>query len=233
MNIKTLAIAAAMTLTSFAANAATLKVVYTGTVTSSYVDGQDLFGVGSFGSDVMNGLAFTATYIYDTDIGYAQGSATSPQLYGYGATSPVLSAVLTINGVSVGSNTPSYGTVYRQGGHAGDTTDVVTQFQKDEISYYAPGTYFHLYMGGLVSDDDLTLDLDGSFDAASTGSYSNFQMYSYDPASYTYPYSLRASFDTTNVTVSAVPIPASLPLLAAALGGFGIITRRRKKAKRT
>lgn len=46
----------------------------------------------------------------------------------------------------------------------------------------------------------------------------------------TFPTSGSGGWDIAAVRVSAVPVPAALPLLAAGLGAFGFIARRKRKA---
>jgi len=44
--------------------------------------------------------------------------------------------------------------------------------------------------------------------------------------------STDTAFELDNVAISAVPVPAALPLFGAALAGFGALSRRRAKAQR-
>src|SRR5262245_13619151 len=98
---------AALVAFSLPASAGTMKAVYTGTVSGSY-DQTNEFGLGT-GTGVLDGQAFTATFIYDPATPgalhptYDDGDYGEKHLYGgpaYGVPSPVTSAVLTIGGVS-------------------------------------------------------------------------------------------------------------------------------------
>ena len=78
------------------ASAAIMDVTYTGTVNS----GIDTLGV--FGGGSLVGLSWVATYTFDTSLGYLNSSSSKNDVYGgskFGTTSPVLSSMITINGV--------------------------------------------------------------------------------------------------------------------------------------
>lgn len=103
-------------------------------------------------------------------------------------------------------------------------------------------------LGGLVGLDDFgEIRLNGNliFSDYSGNNYSAMQSYGTTNSSFftagtntlsffvnnagLYPAGLRATV-TVSADVSAVPVPAALPLLVASLGGFGFIGRRKKKA---
>lgn len=236
MNIQAIAIAAAITLTGFSANAATMQTVYTGTVSNSYTNGEDFFGIAA-ATGALDNQTFTATFVYDTSLGYAQGTAATPQLYGYGSNSPMLSAILTINGFDVSFSTGNYGTEFR--GEYSNATRAGSTAQHDSYSA-ATGltTVSNLYFDVSAAVGAIPADLEATFDVAATGT-SYFELYDINYATYQYPRYLQGALNTTHVTVtefiaaapSAVPLPASLPLLAIAMGGFGFMGRRRAKNK--
>jgi hypothetical protein len=96
------AIAATTLCLSSPAWGATITAVYTGTVDQ----GVDVSGTfGTAGAD-LTGLAYSATYVFDSSLGVTQGGS----LFGgppWGVSSPALSASMTINGQTFSSNGPS------------------------------------------------------------------------------------------------------------------------------
>jgi hypothetical protein len=73
--IKTLVLAAGFGATALSAQAATIQAVYTSVIT--YAEGTTLGGNGVFAGDT-----FSATYIYDTDLGTRSTGATYDYLLG-------------------------------------------------------------------------------------------------------------------------------------------------------
>jgi hypothetical protein len=85
------------------ASAAIMDVTYTGTVTSGGL-GSGIDWLGFFGTAGANllGKSWVATYTFDTSLGYLNSSSSKNDVYGgskFGTTSPVLSSMITINGV--------------------------------------------------------------------------------------------------------------------------------------
>src|ERR1700687_869903 len=100
MNIKLVSIVAGVAMLGGVsqASAAIMDVTYTGTV----YQGTDTLGV--FGGGSLVGLSWVATYTYDTSLGYRDTTTNHDNVWGgpyYGSTStsPVLSSMITINGV--------------------------------------------------------------------------------------------------------------------------------------
>jgi hypothetical protein len=100
MNIKLVSVIAGVAMLGGVsqASAAIMDVTYTGTV----YQGTDTLGV--FGGGSLVGLSWVATYTYDTSLGYRDTTTNHDNVWGgpyYGSTStsPVLSSMITINGV--------------------------------------------------------------------------------------------------------------------------------------
>lgn len=115
--------AAAMAFAVTPAKAALIDVTWTGTVSSGDVGTAGAFGIqDQFSGNELAGQAFTATYRFDTTVGSLVTTATSADLRGgsqFGAgtfASPVVSATLTINGVTVSFGSDLFGGYSRQGG---------------------------------------------------------------------------------------------------------------------
>jgi hypothetical protein len=101
MRLAALALGLALaTVVSGAASAVTMTATYKGTVSSSW-DQANLFGAGT-DLGALNGLAFTARFVYDTATpgSIRETTPTSDTIYGgsdVGVSSPMRSSSLTIN----------------------------------------------------------------------------------------------------------------------------------------
>jgi hypothetical protein len=105
MNIKLVSVVAGVAMLGGVsqASAAIMDVTYTGTVTSGGL-GSGIDWLGFFGTAGANliGSSWVATYTSDTSLGYLISSSSKNDVYGgskFGTTSPVLSSMITINGV--------------------------------------------------------------------------------------------------------------------------------------
>ncbi len=100
MRLKALLTIAALTLGAGASAARTIDVTYSGTIRSGQ-DSRDYFGTGR--TD-LGGLGYVAHFVYDTALGLRHADGTSVgQIVGgnlFGATSPLVSMVVTIGSVT-------------------------------------------------------------------------------------------------------------------------------------
>ena len=214
------------------AHAATVTITYEGTVTSSS-GSTDMFGGGD-----LTGKSWVATYVFDTNAGYASGLPSSPTTnfaYGgsyYGNSSPLLSNSLTIGGTynyTITSTTADWIYGYNCGG------SYFSQQDHFAANYSAD---FDNYLHNIVSND--TGALPATIDAPfiyliQPEDYQDayFQLYSkFGPST-----AIQARLFKLTETVESVsalietPLPATFPLFAAGLAGFGLIGWRRRKRK--
>ena len=143
-----------------ASGAATMQAIYTGTVSGSY-DMTGLFGRAPGAS--LDGLAFSLTYTYDTSLGLRYTSATSDEIYGgagYGAPSPIFSAVLNIGGVAKVIFGTTYSFARQFDGFGYDYLDHYQQEDTYDPVLGGPSTYA---FGSLYAD---TLDVSAVAPAA-------------------------------------------------------------------
>src|ERR1700687_307532 len=115
MNIKLVSVVAGVAMLGGVsqASAAIMDVTYTGRVSQ----GTDTLGV--FGGESLVGLSWVATYTFDTSLGYIFSSPFGNYNYAYGGSayaaghpSPVLSSMITINGVGRAVDGSYYGRDY-------------------------------------------------------------------------------------------------------------------------
>lgn len=237
-----LTLAAAMSVAALTAEAATMKATWTGTVSSSYVEGGDF---GAAGSE-LDGQSFVLTYVFDTDFGarytvpggldYVYGG--NYYYYYYDQPSPVLSTTLTIGGQArevLQGSSGDYGYVHvNDDSYYGyDQYYVQSSYSASEPdgSYESSYVYSYVYQYAEFIGAD---NLEQEFSLDSFGGayfYGYFSLYRYDATTGAYSSSYGyLTPETLTVSVAAVPLPASGLALVAALGGLVVIRRRRKLA---
>src|SRR6202158_901486 len=113
MNIKLVSVVAGLVMLGGAsqASAAIMDVTYTGTVSS----GIDTLGIFGAAGANLAGSSWVATYTFDTSLGHSYSSSNYNEIYGgsfYNNTSPVLSSMVTINGVGQAVGGSYAGVVY-------------------------------------------------------------------------------------------------------------------------
>lgn len=221
-----------------ASGAATMQAIYTGTVSGSY-DMTGLFGRAPGAS--LDGLAFSLTYTYDTSLGLRYTSATSDEIYGgagYGAPSPIFSAVLNIGGVAK----VIFGTTYsfaRQ--FDGFGYDYLDHYQQEDTYDPQSGAFSQNYVHqwGYDYGDALPINLDLPFSLsglASTGQFAGaFGFFSYDPvlggpSTYAFGSLYADTLDVSAVAPAAVPLPAGAGLVVTALAALRGLRSRRARA---
>ena len=233
---KAICVAAAIGLTGIPAQAAVMQAAYTGTVTSAY-DETGVFGASD--PSALDGLAYTLTYIYDTALGIRTTNANSDLVEGgsYNATiSPMLSAILTINGSSVSFSSAYVGQAHIYSASYGGTgTQHVAYLQGWSDSTISTWISDSVYVYGdwldlRTPDLDLPVTL-GSTRNVNPGYFAVYHddIYSGGLEENAYGYLSVSSLKITSVSQpSPVPLPAALPLLAVALAGItGLRLRRR------
>lgn len=188
--------------------AATITTTVTGSFSSGF-DFFDFFGLGA-GAD-LTGQAFEVVTVVDTDAGQNKISIPGSLDQQYGG----ISAVLTINGndVSWGGSFPFTFAQATIGGY------LFTAGVPTNSNYNGP---LDLNFTGPITPSLASLqniDCAGSYVCAGNFTISDTVNMSF------------GTFDISNVTMTATPIPAALPLFISALGGIGFLGYRRKMAR--
>ena len=210
-----------------------VRVTYTGTVIDA-LDQNGLFG--SAGGSLVGG-SWTATYVFDTTLGLTFMSPTYNYAtggWGSNTVSAGLSAVVTINGISVAVPTPYLMSRIEGDGQNQNNTRIVqnalvmwSQVSGDITTNYR--------FQNAVYNPDLTLPTTISTPFTYTlhpGDYSlaYFDLHSYDGTTQTYFSQTAITAVLSAETLEIVtPLPGALPLLATGLGFVGLIGWRRKR----
>jgi hypothetical protein len=231
------------------AQALPMKAVWTGTV-GGIIDGTrgdvndptHVFGGDS--RDALTGATFTFTEIFDPDT-LGSKRNTTPTLdevgggsvYYLNAPSPILSSMLEINGHTETFDGNYRGAVSFQS--IPNSNDVYTV--SDHYFFYGNGdgdtsTIFLIGYALAGVPNNLNTPYSLVFDRPGNGGYFEFNHYVNAATSYYTKFS-RGSLNPASVTfsnvnvVSAVPIPAALPLLATGLGAMGVFASRKRRSK--
>jgi hypothetical protein len=212
------------------AYAVPMKAVFTGTVSNSS-DQTNVFGTG--GSN-LNGLAYSMTFFYDPSmVGVGRSTTGSYDqayggtLYGSGLLDPVSSALLTINGHAETVLGSYFGSVYNYGNYY--AARQVLDYSDNGINYIYREFYNEVY----DFSNGLPIDLETPFSVNILNGGGQFYFYNYDYALGQYTTASVGSLTPESLTVtrvSAVPLPAALPLFVAGLGGLALMRRRKSRA---
>ena len=223
MNIKFVSVVAGVAMLGGVsqASAAIMDVTYTGTVYS----GTDTLGV--FGGGSLVGLSWVATYTFDTSLGHSYSSSNYNEVYGgsasaYGNTSPVLSSMVTINGVGQAVGGSSAGVVYGVNNGSFSKQYHTAEYHSSGHTEYLEN-YISNYNGSLPAS--ITTPFTHTVDAKDStfGYYYLTNGTGYD--------SISANLATLTVSehVGAVPEPSTWVMMLLRFAGVGFAAYRKKK----
>jgi hypothetical protein len=211
------------------ASATIVNVVYKGVVTSGY----DF--LGSFGPALgdLTGYDYKASYVFDTMKGISFSDSFLNAVGGgslFGSTSPVISAIVTINGysVSVGGALHGYIVGYNNGN------------SNYQAHYASEFKYSNDVNDILIINDKLInrIDGNGALQKSIYGPFvyhvlssdiANGEVYIFHGDVYAYAYAKLTSLTVSPVSTAA-PEPSTWAMMLLGFGGLGFAGYRRAKA---
>jgi hypothetical protein len=226
MNIKLVSVIAGVAMLGGVSQAAAaiMDVTYTGTVSS----GTDYLGVFGTAGANLTGSSWVATYTYDTSLGYLSSSSSLYQLYGgsayyYAPTSPVLSSMVTINGVGKAVDASYSGQVY-----GSNNGSVSQQFHTAENS--SSGQFEKLNNGIYNYNGSLPASITTPFTHTVNSSDAYHLGYYNSKNGTVYDY-ISANLETLTVSehVAAVPEPSTWAMMLLGFAGVSFAAYRKKK----
>lgn len=207
----------------------TIYAVFKGKVGYGY-DYDNLFGTS--GANLAEEYAFTAAFVFDSTISpttyhstpiasYLQGGTE----YAGGTVTPLVTAVIYINGYSQTFNGDYWGTVlaYDEGGATGHTEYVPAAYDSNVRFLTMPVSNNLGDASGLGPSIFTSFNHTIGKDDDAIGSFSD----GVGEFLYLWPETLSVV-----VTPSATPLPAALPLFASGVGGLAWMQRRRRRVLR-
>ena len=224
-----------MTKISFAATAAigaalvaaapAAAIVKIATYTGIVVYGYDLTGEFGTPNTDLAGANWTATFTYDKTLGgYQYSDLTADDSQGgtsVGTGSPILSATITINGVTKTGAGQTLGKAYTS------STPAVAHLSDDSLDDAAAYLQHYIYAFGYPAGAPASLDQNFG-PAASSNGYGYVNWIRYDKVAGSYLEYAYAYLGSDSVySVSDVPEPASWALMIGGFGMVGAALRRR------
>ena len=232
MKFKVLAVVLALAAQTAGARAAIMEMLYQGTVRNT-IDYSGMFGAG-IGAGVLDGKAFSASFLYDSDTGLTATNATQNDLYGgtaYGAASPFVSGVMTINGISIALQVKQRFIATHTSASYGSSAFVLAE------KLGVTGSPVHSFIDITVNAAAGAIPLGfgtpyAATPVTSTGAFSFFQG---NPFASGFLYRADGQITVSSVLVrqyvpAAVPLPATGVMLLGAIAGIAAL-RRRGQAK--
>jgi hypothetical protein len=223
MNIKLVAVVAGVAMLGGVSQASAdiMDVTYTGTVYS----GTDTLGV--FGGGSLVGLSWVATYTFDTSLGYTLSSSIQNYAYGgaflAGYPSPVLSSMITINGVGRAVDGSYHGEIYAYNvGYSSEHEHYAQNYSSVQTEYL---------QNYIVSENgSLPVSITTPFTHTVDANDHAFALYSLWNG--TSAEDIYANLATLTVSdhVAAVPEPATWAMMLLGFAGVGFAAYRKRKA---
>ena len=212
MRLGLLSAAALLCVGVTSASADIVTLTYTGTVA-----GTDYAGYfGPPGADLTN-AAFTAVYVFDTDIGI-HGSGIPFTTYAYGLPTPAISAKLNINGQTFTTNGSYFSELYIQSSTLGN-------FQAFAEVVSGGGPYYPYLYNNVVTNDP---NAPSPTSLTSPFTYT-FQENGVNDGFFWDGVDERLMLYTGTVTLShAVPEPSTWAMMILGFVGVGLLACRRK-----
>jgi hypothetical protein len=225
MNIKLVSVVAGVAMLGGVsqASAAIMDVTYTGTVYSGY----DTFGFFGIAGASLVGSSWVATYTFDTLSSPSTSYSSSSQNYVYGGsqygnTSPVLSSMITINGVgkAVDGSYLGYDLGYNYG-------SMSQQYHHAENQSFGHQEYLENYF----LDYNLSLPASITTPFTHTFDYDRGASGTYYLSNGTGSETIFAQLATLTVSehVGAVPEPSTWAMMLLGFAGVGFAAYRKRK----
>ena len=219
MNTRKIFLAALLSASVLGGVAQTAQAGYlvTGTITATILNGDDSANIFGLHGASMSGQTMVLNYRYDTDL-MSSSTAAGSASYSYtGTTTGIITASLTINGITLTTDGYSVGgTSFVQATNSGGGTNYVLSFLGSGNKLIGPQNFGS---NGNVTATTLTTPLSGLL-AAGGGMYINAG-FGFDIVNFINP--------TETGTSTPAPEPASIAVMATSLLGLGWIRRRRAK----
>jgi hypothetical protein len=232
MNVKLVSVVAGVAMLGGVsqASAAIMDVTYTGTVGSGISGSYGIDTLGVFGTAGANltGSSWVATYTFDTSLGDPYSSSNYNYVHGgsnYGAAypSPVLSSMITINGVGRAVDGSYIGEIsgYNSGGFS-EQYHIAYDYSSGHQEYLQ--NYIYNYIGSLPAS--ITTPFTHTVDANDTEFIGKYYLANGAASETIYAY-----ITTLTVTehVAAVPEPSTWAMMILGFAGVGFAAYRKKK----
>jgi hypothetical protein len=232
--MKTTTIAFVLALACGTASAAPMKAVFTATVFDSF-NYTNEFGV--FGVSGLDGLTATIEFIYDPATSGANRLTTATLDYVYGGTSVGLPSPMAMSGIAIGGVTKVFSPLNNSqiGSYGGATPNMIYGGVKDETvvdEYWSTQYTSYIYTEAYGSEFGAGLDTPIAATIPGAGSLGSFWFFTCAASTTTqenfcteHVEGQLAIGEVTVTSVSAVPLPASMPILVTALAALAALTR--------
>lgn len=219
-----------------------VRLDWTGTILFGGNDNLNLFGLQNID---LTGRAYTASYVYDTSVNFVENLTDSTQSVSGGTffnpfrPSPLVSASITVNGITVAVGGSFFSTYFTQSGLgvSGILTDAIADANLDQGSF--PSRHSgQIFNTARRLDNGFALPLDQAatytFDASVNVSNSAFRFLTRDAQDNILGasgFGLRPErLVIAQLTAGAVPEAGTWAMLIAGFGVVGAAARRRRGA---